>query len=189
MNFLILGDGPEELSWAESLAAGATHRLRAAFPGVPQLPPSRDLDEALSTSGVDAAVVGGPPEFRAEALRRAAAVGLPTICLHPPGPDSEAYYQVSMSRAETGAVLVPDLPARLHPGVGAVRDALDGGQLGAFRGLRYEAAVGPSGGDLVRHEFARAVDLIHSLIGEVGAVTATGDPPGEHPTDNLVVHL
>ena len=33
------------------------------------------------------------------------------------------------------------------------------------------------------------IDLIRALIGEVAVVTATGDPPGEHPTDALVVHL
>lgn len=189
MNFLILGDGPDELAWAAALAAGDAHRVGAAFPGVPQVAPSRDLDDALAAPGVEAVVVGGPPETRAEWLRRVAAAGLPAVCLHPPGPDSEAYYLVSMSRDETGAVIVPDLPARLHPGVVLVREALGGETLGAFRGLRYEAAVGPSGGDLVRHEFARAVDLVRALIGEIGAVTATGEPPGEHPTESLVVHL
>ena len=53
-----------------------------------------DLDLALATAGIDLVIVGGPLGFRAEALRRAAAEGLPIICLHPPGEDSEAYYQV-----------------------------------------------------------------------------------------------
>lgn len=189
MNFLILGDGPEERAWAAAVAATDAHRLVAAYPGVPGAPPSRDLDDALATSGVDAAVVGGPPDFRAEALRRAAASGLAVVCLHPPGDDSEAYYQVSMSRSETGAVLVPDLPARLHPGAALIREALACEDLGPFRGLRYESPVGPDGGDLVRHEFATAVDLVRSLVGEIGAVTATGEPPGERPTESLFVHL
>ena len=74
---------------------------------------------------------GGPLEVRGEALRRAAAEGLAIICLHPPGADSEAYYQVSLSRAETGAVVVPDLPLRLHPGVARLRQAMATGELGA----------------------------------------------------------
>ncbi len=189
MNFLILGDGPEELAWAETIAASGVHRLRAAFPGVPQIPPSRDFDDALATSGLDAAIIGGPPESRAEALRRVAGVGLAAICLHPPGPDSEAYYLVSMSRAETGAVVVPDLPARLHPGVAAIRDAMIAETPGPFRSLRYESPVDPFGGDLVRHEFARVIDLIRSLIGEIEALTATGDPAGDHPSESLLVQL
>ncbi len=184
MNFLILGDGPVELAWASAIAESGTHQIRAAFPGVRQVAPSRDLDDALAAAGVDAAIVGGPPELRAEWLRRVAAIGLPTICLHPPGPDSEAYYQVSMSPEETGAVLVPDLPARLHPGVNALREALQRDDLGGIRSVRLEASVGPTPIDLVRHDFARVVDLIRSLIGEIGAVTATGDA-----AESLVVHL
>ena len=96
------------------------------------MPKARDLDDALATAGVEAVVVGGEAEFRAEALRRVAAAGLPAICLHPPGPDSEAYYQVALSHAETGAVLVPDLPLRLHPGVEALRRAMQGEERGGL---------------------------------------------------------
>src|SRR4051794_5355157 len=98
MNFLILGDGAEEHAWARRIAEDDEHRLWAAYPGFEEwddLPEARDLDDALATAGIEAVVVGGEPEFRAEALRRVAAAGLPAICLHPPGPDSEAYYQVA----------------------------------------------------------------------------------------------
>lgn len=192
MNFLILGDGPEELAWARAIDASAAHRLFVAFPGFAgfsELPQARDLDDALATAGVEAAVVGGGADFRAEALRRVAAVGLPAICLHPPGPDSEAYYQVAMSRAETGSVLVPDLAARLHPGVSAIRVAIESEELGAFRSLRYESPADTSAGDLARVAFARSVDLVRSLVGEIEAVTATGDAPGDRPEDSLIVQL
>lgn len=211
MKFLILGDGPEELAWARTLAEHPDHQLWAAFPGFKEFPylkgetspnatppatdveefadgttPSRDFESALATEGVQAAIVGGPPEFRAEALRRAAAAGWAVICLHPPGDDSEAYYQVALSRAETGAVIVPDIPLRLHPGVGTMQHALKVGELGAFRGLRLEL---PATGDLVRYDFPRAVDVVRALVGEIDALTATGDPPGQHPTESLVVQL
>ena len=155
-----------------------------AFPGFEEwadVPKARDLDDALATAGVEAVVIGGEAEFRAEALRRVAAVGLPAICLHPPGPDSEAYYQVALSRAETGAVLVPDLPLRLHPGIEALRRAMQGEDVGAFRALRHESPADGEGGDLTREVFARTVDVVRALLGEIQAVTATGDPPGEHP--------
>lgn len=192
MNFLILGDGPEERAWAAAIAADPAHRVAAAFPGWPDVEspkPARDLDDALATAGLDAAVVGGPLNARGEALRRAAAEGLAVICLHPPGEDSEAYYQVSLSRAETGAVIVPDLPARLHPGVAAVRAALDGPDAETFRAARFEASADPSAGDLARQPFARAADLVRSLVGEIEAVNASGDPTGDRPTESLVVQL
>ena len=49
MTFLIFGDGPEELAWAQVLAAHHEHRLGAAFPGfkmMPDLPGSLDMDDA-----------------------------------------------------------------------------------------------------------------------------------------------
>ena len=126
------------------------------------VPPSRDLDDALADGGRRG---GGRRRRRPSSAPRRSGGSPPRacrpICLHPPGPDSEAYYQVAMSREETGAVLVPDLPARLHPGRrGRPRRPWTARSSGPFRGLRYEAPVGPAAGDLVRHEFARAVDLV-----------------------------
>ena len=192
MNILILGNGPEEWSWARALADHPEHRLLAACPGfrdLPDLPGGADLDGALALAGVEAVVVGGDPDFRAEGLRRAAAAGLPALCLHPPGPNADPYYQVALSERETGAVVVPDLPLRRHPGVAALRRALADGSLGTFRGIRYEAAVSPDDGGLDVTVFPRVVDVVRALLGEVQAVTATGDPPGASPTEGLVVQL
>ncbi|HWE38749.1 MAG TPA: hypothetical protein VG406_19530 [Isosphaeraceae bacterium] len=192
MNFLIVGDGPEEFAWAQTLLGHPEHRLAAACPGfkgLPDVPGGPDFDAALAVAGVDAAIVGGGPELRAEALRRVAGAGLPALCLHPPGPDADPYYQVALSRQETGAVVVPDLPARLHPGVAALKEALDRGELGTFREIRYEGAAGDQGGDLLGEVFPRVVDVVRSLLGEVAAVTTTGDPPGDRPTSSLVVQL
>lgn len=194
MNFLILGSGPEEWAWAQSLLAHPEHRLIAACPGfaaLPDLPGGRDLDGSLAINGVDAVVVGGDDELRAEGLRRAAGSGLPAIALHPPGPDADPYYQVALSKQETGAVVVPDLPARLHPGVAELRRALAEGGPGRRRAIRYEAAVGPEDGGnaLLAMTFPRVVDVVRALLGEVEAITATGDPPGPRPSEGLVVHL
>ena len=194
MNVLILGNGSEERAWAEWLLASRQHRIVAAFPGFSEspladIPVATDLEDALARAGVDAAIVGGPIEVRGENLRRAAAEGLAIICLHPPGSDSEAYYQVALSRAETGAVIVPHLPLRLHPSVDSLRQAMDRGELGAFRGLRFELPCADEGIDLARIAVPRAVDVVRALIGEIEALTATGDPPGLNPDLELVVQL
>jgi myo-inositol 2-dehydrogenase/D-chiro-inositol 1-dehydrogenase len=194
MNVLILGNGVEELAWAKWLRGRSAHRLDAAFPGFAEsvlavVPAPRDLDDALARPGVDVVIVGGPIEVRGESLRRAAAEGLAIICLHPPGADSEAYYQVALSRAETGAVIVPDLPLRLHPGVAAMRQAFGTGELGAFRGLRIEAPTGGVEVDLAQVMVPRVVDVVRALLGEIEALTATGDRPGEHPDLELIVQL
>jgi predicted dehydrogenase len=194
MNILILGNGEEELAWAHWLLDHPEHRLDAAFPGFADpalagIPAPRDLEDALARAGIEAVIVGGPIASRGESLRRAAAEGLAIICLHPPGADSEAFYQVSLSREETGATIVPDLPLRLHPGVAAVRQSLSQGELGAFRTLRLEVISDPTETDLARVAFARSVDVVRALLGEIHDLTATGDPPGEHPDIDLVVQL
>lgn len=195
MNFLILGDGPDELAWARALADHPEHTLGAACPGLkefPGLPGGPDLDEALARPGIDAVIVGGGPDWRAEGLRRAAAEGLAIIALHPPGPNADPYYQVALSRQETGAIVVPDLPARLHPGVSALEKALGLGGLGVDderRSVLYEAWLAPRDGDLLGVVFPRVIDVIRRLIGEIEAVNADGDPPGGHPTERLVVQI
>lgn len=194
MKVLILGDGAEELAWASWFGSQSAHHRKEACPGSRGDKPaevlvSSDLDLAMATAGIDVVIVGGPLGFRAEALRRAAAEGLGIICLHPPGEDSEAYYQVSLSRSETGAVVVPDLPLRHHPGVARLREAIRSGELGAFRGVRHECPATSPGEDLARVAFPRVIDVVRSLLGEIEALTASGDPPGVSPEYELVVQL
>ena len=194
MNVVIVGSGDEEHAWAQWLLEHDDLRVAAAFPGFSEsgldiIPRARDLDDLLARPGVDVAIVGGPIDQRGENLRRCAAEGLSIICLHPAGADSEPYYQVALSRAETGAVIIPDLPLRLHPGVAALREALYSGSLGTFRGVRLEASSPGRGVDLARVVFPRLVDVIRLLLGEIAALSATGDPPGDHPDLELVVQL
>jgi len=194
MNALILGNGAEELAWARWLLRQGAHRLVAAFPPFSDpvlagIPAPRDLDDALSRAGIEAVIVGGPLAERGEFLRRAAAEGFAVICLHPPGRDSEAYYQVALSREETGAVFVPDMPWRLHPGVALLREAMTQAELGNLRGVRLEISAGGTGQDLAVFVFARGVDVLRALVGEIEALTASGEPPGEHPDLELVVQL
>jgi myo-inositol 2-dehydrogenase/D-chiro-inositol 1-dehydrogenase len=194
MKIVILGNGDEERDWAHWFLEQRDHRLDAAFPGFPEpglevVPRAKDLDDLLARPGIDVAIVGGPIELRGEYLRRCAAEGLAIICLHPPGADSEPYYQVALSRAETGAVIIPDLPLRLHPGVAAMREALASGALGSFRGLRLESVSEGEGIDLARVVFPCLVDVVRALLGEVEALTATGDPPGDRPDLELIVQL
>lgn len=70
-----------------------------------------------------------------------------------------------------------------------MREALYSGSLGTFRGVRLEANSPGRGVDLARVVFPRLVDVIRLLLGEIAALSATGDPPGDHPDLELVVQL
>ena len=189
MNVLILGDGEEERAWARWFASRPEHRLEAAYPGSRRddCPASgsrptsrRPSPRRGSTSSSWAARI----EDRGEALRRAAAEGLAIICLHPPGADSEPYYQVALSREETGAVVIPDLPLRLHPGVARMRQAIETGELGTFRGIRHESQVAREARRIWPAWRSLGVDVVRSLLGEIEALTASGDPAGDILTSN-----
>ena len=193
MNILILGDGPEELSWAIHLLNHPEHRLAAACPGfksLPDVPGGNDLDTALALLNIDAVICGGDSTLRAEGLRRAASTGMRALALHPPGPNADPYYQVALSRQETGAIVVPDLPMRRHPGFVMLEKALGELPLGKMNYLvRYEATVSSADGDLVSHVLPRVIDGVRALMGDIQAVTATGVPPGERPNQSLTVHF
>src|SRR5262249_40579116 len=78
---------------------------------------------------------------------------------------------------------------RLHPGIAALRQAWYQGELGTLRGLRLEWPAATAGTDLAREAVPRAVDVVRALLGEIEALPATGDPPGEHPDVELLVQL
>ena len=84
---------------------------------------------------------------------------------------------------------MPDLPLRLHPGVDSLAQVIKSGELGAFRGLRLEYPCSAEGTDLARVVVPRIVDVVRGMIGDIEALTATGDPPGLRPDLELVVQL
>jgi myo-inositol 2-dehydrogenase/D-chiro-inositol 1-dehydrogenase len=192
MKFLIVGAGPVERGWAEALAGHPGHRLLAVTPGFPDflsdVPAPTDLEAALAIPGVEAVIVGGPIEARDEALRRVAASGFAAICLHPPGDNADPYYQVALSREETGAIVIPNLPGRLHPDVVALQQAANSESLGPFRVLRIEAPARLGDRDLL-DAFASWVDVARAFVGEVESLAALGDPPGESPSRGLTVQV
>ena len=55
--------------------------------------------------------------------------------------------------------------------------------------MRLESPPPDEERDLARVAFARLVDVVRALLGDIEALTATGDPPGEHPDLELVVQL
>jgi myo-inositol 2-dehydrogenase/D-chiro-inositol 1-dehydrogenase len=188
MRFLIVGDGPEEQAWKTAIRERAEHMVAEQLAAVDFSSGMAELDLALSDKALDAALIGGPNDLRAEALRRVALMGLPSICLHPPGETADAYYQVALTPKETGAIVVPDMPFRLHPVFQAVAREIEGIPGETITGVRMELAL-PPGTDLAGQIFPRVVDGLTSVLGEIESVTARGAPSAVAPTRSLLVHL
>ncbi|MDX2037942.1 MAG: hypothetical protein SFX72_14945 [Isosphaeraceae bacterium] len=193
MRFLIVGVGPEEDAWADTISRTPAHEVAVRFPNRSledsESTSPKDLDDALAWPGLQAVVVGGPIEERPEVLRKTAAAGLNAIALHPPGLNADPYYQVALSRHETGSFVVPDLPARFDPGMSEIKLALRSSQVGRPAELLIDVVEPPGDGDLVLLSFSRWADVARSLLGEVTTISAFGEPPGEHPTQRLTAQL
>jgi len=76
-----------------------------------------------------------------------------------------------MIRRDTGAVLVPCLPDRLHPLVGRLRDAVEAaiagvGDLGPIESIHCERRLADRTKAAVLSAFCRDVDLVRAVVGD-----------------------
>ena len=112
------------------------------------------------------------------------------MCLHPPGLNTDPYYQVTLSNHEFRAVVTPDLPLRFHPGIQAIRQATGtGGTAGPLRSIVLEISSPFTKQSLVLNPFSKWVDVIRFLMGEVENIAAMGFPAGTAPTERFTAQL
>lgn len=190
MKILILGQDSSTTRFVDLLIHNPEHQVLMTWPPMPNLPGTTDLEAALATPGIDAALVGGPLADRGELLRRSAGQGWTCLCLHPPGPNTDPYYQVALSNHEFKAIVLPDLPMRFHPGIAAIRQATSpGGPAGPVRSLVLEINHPEETQSLVLEPFAAWVDVVRVLLGEIENIAAMGFPAGTSPTERLTAQL
>ncbi len=190
MKLVVLGDDPRTRELVDNLIERGSHEIVSSCPQLPGFPGTSDLEAVLSEKDVEAAIVGGSPELRGEWLRRAAGQGWTCLCLHPPGFDTDPYYQVALSNHEFRAVIVPDLPWRFHPAVTEVRRMTGpDGEAGPIESVEFELTVPSSGKSLVLEPFSKWVDVVRVLIGEIENIAAMGMPSGTEPSDRLTVQM
>jgi myo-inositol 2-dehydrogenase/D-chiro-inositol 1-dehydrogenase len=190
MKIVILGEDSNTAEFARYLKKDGRHEVVMTWPPSPDLPGNVDLEAALATSGIEAALIGGPLEERGELLRRSASQGWNCMSLHPPGLNTDPYYQVTLSNHEFQSVVTPDLPLRFHPGIQAIRQATGvGGSAGPLRSIVLEISSPFTKQSLVLDPFAKWVDVIRFLMGEVENIAAMGFPAGTGPTERLTAQL
>jgi myo-inositol 2-dehydrogenase/D-chiro-inositol 1-dehydrogenase len=103
---------------------------------------------------------------------------MPVLTSHPVLGSMLVYYELDMIRRETGALVVPHLARRHHPAVRALAEMVRAGAgspIGKVDHLSFERCVAEPTRRHVEAEFARDVDVIRSIAGEVtrlGAMAA-----------------
>jgi hypothetical protein len=117
--------------------------------------------------------------LRCGALRKLAAAGLPMLLSHPVHPSMLAYYELDMIRRESGCIMLPFLPARMHPLAVRLKELIERpaeSPLGVVDQLAFDRPLSQTSKASVVAHFARDVDLLRFLGGEVAQLGASGSP-------------
>ena len=136
---------------------------------------------AVGTAGWDAA--------RAETVRMLVQTGRTLVLAQPLEVSMLWAYELDMIRRDSGAVLIPWLPARLHPFIARLKAAVEAGvagagPLGPLESVRLERTMAERTRATVLAALARDVDLIRVLVGEPArlATLGAGEPDSAWPT-------
>ncbi|HEX3726644.1 MAG TPA: hypothetical protein VHV08_10395, partial [Pirellulales bacterium] len=164
-------------SEADGAATAPGARLDLSFLGrIRQL----DSWEALlDQEFVDAVYVAysADEDRRADQLRKLIQVGMPVLVSHPAVDSMLVYYELDMIRRETGSVVLPYLPARHHPALCELNAAAVPGAASSLGRVEQvilaRSLVEPAKASVAR-QFARDVDLIRSIAGDMTMLAAIG---------------
>lgn len=125
MQFALAGNHPDGKAAITAFLATGRHRLLAYHGAAEDADALRRLDagvqiladfeELLAIPQVDAVIVASPIEERPAHLRRALQSERHVLCVHPADTSADFAYEAAMIRGDTGCVLLPLLPACLHP--------------------------------------------------------------------------
>jgi len=145
------------------------------------LPQSRSWDPLLDAAVCDVVFVGadGWDESRAEAVRTLVQAGRPLLLAQPLELSMLWAYELDMIRSDTGGLLVPCLPDRLHPFMArleaTIAASLAGvGETGPAESLLLERRMQDRSREAVLAQLARDADLIRGLTGDPSRLSTLG---------------
>lgn len=203
MKFALLGIDDEAIWLVREIARGDEHQLRYFAPAtelataasliteVRQLYPlAEELAqwEVLLGSGLcDAVIVAGPTDapLRFDQLRRLVQEAVPVIVTHPPAVTLLEAYELEMVRQESRGIVVPLLPWQWFRwsgwwaslvNVARMRHGADSA-VGRLDQITWERYLADRSRKSVLSHFARDVDYIRQMCGEITQVTALGAVP------------
>mgnify|MGYP002622867260 FL=1 len=169
----------------ETAGAGAHRTLPDALARVRRF----SVWEAVLDSGIADVVVvarSNDQDLRSEQLRKLIQTEMPVLAVHPIVDSMLVYYELDMIRRDTGSLIVPYLPERNHPAIRALGEAVSHGEespLGKVTQVALQRRVVQTDAGHVVGQFARDVDLIRAITGELTRLGAIAGAAGETSED------
>jgi predicted dehydrogenase len=148
----------------------------------------------LDQESVDAVVVArdDDQDRRAEQLRKLIQAGVPLLVSHPVVDSMLVYYELDMIRRETGCVVVPYLSERHHPALRELADTVRrraDSPIGKVEQVTIERCIAQPTKTNVVSQFARDVDLIRGLVGDMTRLGAMAGKSGDSAYGSLGVQM
>lgn len=166
---------------------------RGPAPVLPGDPPRRvRWEDLLDPATCDAVLVAasGWTDDRAEAVRKLVQAGRTLVVSQPLGLSMLYAYELDMIRQDSGAVLVPILPDRLHPFVPRLRDWIELRLPSAgVETISFEHRLVERTKEDVLGAFCRDADLIRVLVGAPTRLSTLGAAEGDVAWATLAVGL
>lgn len=180
MQFALLGDHPEALRVARSLASMPEHRLHAAaevasssaselLTAAPGLRLVRDWEEVLGSEVCEAALIGAASEVVLNGARQLASNGKPLLLVPLAAQGSAFIYELTLMHDDNRVPLVPVVPLVAHGLVERLQAAIDAGSLGRVvllrleRGLVADREAGLMSRELLNGQFLHDALLLRML--------------------------
>jgi predicted dehydrogenase len=169
-----------EIVWLGDARAKDTAPLSSIAPGMVDRGSQWEL--LLDRAIADAVLIGrgtASNELRAEQVKRLATEGMPLLIVHP-FESVLTYYEVDMTRRETGAIVQHFNPLMGHPVVVEAADWVRNGHptIGPIHQLSCERRVNVAARAEVLAHLSRDVELLATIAGDIRRVTAIG-PKGD----------
>ena len=202
MKFALLGDDPQAVALVRAAVAGG-HELvwigevRTSADVLQTIAPHAersDLWESLlDHRTADVVIVGqSDDEDRlADQLRKLVQAGVPLLVSHPVCASMLVYYELDMIRRETSCIMRYYWPGITHPAIDdlAQRVSDASSEIGAVEQIVFERSLPVRNKQTVLEQFARDVDLLVRLSGDVGRVGALGASDQETAYATLSVQM
>jgi hypothetical protein len=166
-----------EIVWLGDLRAEDTSAFNYIAPAMADR--GNEWELLLDRAIADAVLIGrgtASNELRAERVKRLATEGMPLLIVHPAFESVLTYYEVDMTRRETGAIVQHYNPLMGHPVAVEAADWVRNGhpEIGPIHQLSCERRVKLADRDEVLAHLARDVELLATVAGDIRRVTAIG---------------